>query len=108
MVNKNLRELGILPSPLCTDQEFLRRACLDLMGALPDAAQTRAFLASTSPSKRADLVEWIFRQEAYADYWANKWADLLRVKAEFPSNLWPNAVQAYHAWLRSAVVTNKP
>ena len=29
-----------------------------------------------------------------------KWGDLLRVKAEFPINLWPNAAQAYHRWIR--------
>ena len=32
-----------------------------------------------------------------------KWSDLLRVKAEFPINLWPNAVQAYHRWIRTSV-----
>lgn len=108
IVNKNLRELGILPSPPCTDEQFLRRVCIDLMGALPSAEQTRRFIQNPSPGKRAELVEWIFQQEQYADYWTNKWADLLRVKSEFPSNLWPNGVQAYHAWLRASVAANKP
>ncbi|MGO8701236.1 MAG: DUF1553 domain-containing protein, partial [Limisphaerales bacterium] len=44
----------------------------------------------------------------FADYWAMKWSDLLRVKAEFPINLWPNAAQAYHRWLRDAIRENKP
>ena len=32
-----------------------------------------------------------------------KWCDLLRVKAEFPIDLWPNAAQAYHHWIRAAL-----
>ncbi len=108
VVNKNLRALGIVPSALCTDEEFLRRACIDLMGALPPPEKAREFLADTSPDKRGALVDWIFTRPEYADYWAMKWDDVLRVKSEFPSNLWPNAVQAYHAWLRSAVAANMP
>jgi hypothetical protein len=109
-VNRRLAALGITPSPLCTDAEFLRRACLDLMGALPTADQARSFLANPAPSpvKRARLIDWIFEQPAYADYWAMRWGDVLRIKSEFPANLWPNAVQAYHAWLRAALAADTP
>ncbi|MDF9832663.1 hypothetical protein M2103_000877 [Ereboglobus sp. PH5-5] len=106
LVNKNLRQLGVLPSPLCSDSEFLRRACLDLTGALPPLEKTREFLADTDPQKREKLIDWIFSRPEYADYWAMKWSDVLRVKSEFPSNLWPNAVQAYHNWLRGAMAGN--
>jgi len=105
-VNKNLRALGVPPSPLCSDAEFLRRACLDLMGALPPAAKTREFLADTDPDKRAKLVDWIFTRPEYAEYWAMRWCDVLRVKSEFPSNLWPQAVAIYHAWLRDSIAAN--
>ncbi len=37
-----------------------------------------------------------------------KWSDLLRVKAEFPVNLWPNAAQAYHRWIRTGIKENVP
>ena len=37
-----------------------------------------------------------------------KWSDLLRVKAEFPIDLWPNAAQAYHHWIRTAIEDNQP
>ncbi len=42
------------------------------------------------------LVERLLSRPEYADYWAMKWADVLRVKADFPIKLWPNAVQIYH------------
>ena len=47
-------------------------------------------------------------REEYVDYWTMKWCDLLRVKSEFPINLWPNAVQAYHRWIRTCVKENMP
>ncbi len=50
----------------------------------------------------------MLEQPEFADYWAMKWCDLLRVKAEFPINLWPNAAQAYHRWIHSAVKNNLP
>ena len=79
---------------------FLRRAYLDVIGTLPTAQEARAFLTDRAPNKRAVLIDRLLEREEFADYWAMKWSDLLRVKAEFPINLWPNAVQAYHRWIR--------
>jgi hypothetical protein len=80
------------------------------MGAAAPPGHARKFLEDPAPSarKRAGLVEWIFERPEFADYWAMRWADVLRIKSEFPSNLWPNAVQAYHAWLREAFARNTP
>lgn len=101
------RRLGIEPAHPCSDAVFVRRVHLDLIGTLPTAAETRAFLIDKRPHKRRLLVDQLLEREEYADYWAMKWSDLLRVKAEFPINLWPNAAQAYHRWIRSALHENK-
>ena len=61
-----------------------------------------------SSDKRAELIDQLLERDEFADYWAVKWCDLLRVKAEFPINLWPNAVQAYHRWIRTAIAENMP
>jgi hypothetical protein len=87
---------------------FVRRVYLDAIGTLPTPAEVRAFLADRSPQKREVLVEHLLGRPEFADYWAMKWSDLLRVKSEFPINLWPNAVQAYHRWIRTAVRDNMP
>lgn len=76
-----------------------RRAFLDVIGTLPTAREVRAFLDVPAPDKRARLVEHLLAHSEFADYRAVKWSDLLRVKAEFPVNLWPNAAQAYHCWI---------
>ena len=80
---------GIQPANRCSDQVFMRRAYLDVIGTLPRPQEVQAFLKDTSPDKRAALIDTLLEREEFADYWALKWCDLLRVKAEFPINLWP-------------------
>ncbi len=103
-----LRQRGMDHAHPCSDEVFVRRVCLDVTGTLPDPARVADFLRDERPDKRARLVDELLAREEYADYWTLKWCDLLRVKAEFPINLWPNAVQVYHRWIRDAVRTNRP
>jgi hypothetical protein len=108
LVFARLARLGVEPARLSSDAVFVRRVYLDTIGTLPTADETRAFLANPDPAKRSQLIDRLLTREEFADYWAMKWCDLLRVKSEFPINLWPNAVQAYHHWIRTAVRDNLP
>lgn len=108
LVFARLEELGIPPAGPCSDAVFLRRIHLDLIGTLPAAAAARVFLADARPDKRVTLVDALLEREEYADFQAMRWCDLLRVKAEFPVNLWPNGVQAYHRWIRDAIRDGLP
>lgn len=108
LVFAQLRQLKIEPAHVCTDAVFVRRVFLDVIGTLPTAAEARQFLQDKEPNKRAALIDRLLERDEFADYWAMKWSDLLRVKAEFPVNLWPNAAQAYHRWIRTAVRDNEP
>jgi uncharacterized protein DUF1553/uncharacterized protein DUF1549 len=107
IVFAKLSSLNIQPV-LCSDAVFVRRAYLDVIGTLPTAAEARAFLKDEAPDKRRVLIEQLMERDEFADYWAMKWGDVLRIKAEFPINLWPNAAQAYHRWVRASIVANKP
>lgn len=108
LVFARLKKLGLPPSPLSSDAVFLRRVYLDVTGTLPTAAEAREFLLDRSPQKRRLLIDRLLERDERADYWAMKWSDLLRIKAEFPINLWPNAAQAYYHWLRASMRDNKP
>lgn len=108
LVFANLDRLGIKPASLCSDAVFVRRAFFDVIGTQPTAPEASNFLLSQDPGKRGDLIDRLLAREEFADYWAMKWSDLLRIKAEFPINLWPNAAQAYHHWLRTSLRDNKP
>jgi len=94
---------------LCSDAVFVRRAFLDILGVLPTAEEARAFLEDPDrATKRQRLVEQLLERPEFAEYWAMRWSDILRIKAEFPVNLWPNAAQAYHRWLVESLAANKP
>ncbi|MFV1994100.1 MAG: DUF1553 domain-containing protein [Verrucomicrobiales bacterium] len=108
IVFAKLSALGIQPV-LCSDAVFVRRAYLDVIGTLPTAAEAREFIEhQDTGNKRRILVDYLLERNEFADYWAMKWGDVLRIKAEFPVNLWPNATQAYHRWVRTSIVENKP
>jgi hypothetical protein len=108
LVFGRLKQLGIPPAKGCSDAVFVRRAYLDVIGTLPTAQEAREFLRDQDPNKRRALIDRLLEREEFADYWAMKWSDLLRVKAEFPINLWPNAAQAYHRWIRTSLRENLP
>ncbi len=108
LVFAKLKAKGIPPARPCSDPVFVRRAYLDVIGTLPTQAEASDFIADQDPKKRSALIDRLLARDEYADYWALRWCDLLRVKAEFPINLWPNAVQAYHKWVRTCFVQNIP
>jgi len=103
-----IRAQGLEPARLCSDEVFIRRVYLDVVGALPDSKTVQQFMANSKSTKRGQLINQLLVEAAFADYWALKWCDILRVKAEFPINLWPNAVQAYHRWIHDCLAQNLP
>jgi hypothetical protein len=103
-----LSQHRLQPANPCSDEVFLRRIYIDLMGILPEPKEVQTFLADRRPDKRAALIETVLARPEYADYWTLRWSDILRIKAEFPINLWPNAAQAYHHWVRDAIEKNLP
>jgi hypothetical protein len=108
LVFGRLQQLGITAARVCSDGVFVRRVYLDITGTLPTATEARQFLRDADPDKRSKLIDRLLERDEYADYWAMRWCDLLRVKSEFPIKLWPNAVQAYHGWVRACVRDNVP
>jgi hypothetical protein len=108
LVFAQLAEQHLQPR-LCADAVFIRRIYLDVLGKLPTAKEARDFLQDAdSATKRARLIDAVLNRPEFADYWAMKWGDILRIKAEFPVNLWPNAAQAYHHWVKESLAHNKP
>ncbi len=106
LVFANLKVLGIPPSPVCDDATFLRRVTLDIGGRLPTSEEAAAFLASTEPDKRDKVIETLLRSPDYADYFAGKWAALLKNRRDDASDMVANF--AFHAWVRDSLLANKP
>ena len=98
------QRLGLMPSDSCTDLEFLRRAKLDTLGLLPTADDVRTFERDPAPDKRRRLIDRLLADPAYADFWANKWADLLRPN---PDRVGVKSVYLLDQWIRDRFRTNQ-
>lgn len=92
----------------CSDEVFLRRAHLTVTGALPSPKACESFIDSKSKKKREWLVKRLIESELGLKYMQMRWGDILRIKSEFPSNLWPNGVQAYNRWIYEQLMNNVP
>ena len=108
IVLSNLNGKNIAPANICSDAVFVRRVYLDITGSLPTAEDVADFIDSKDKNKRAKLVDKLLASPEYSEYAAFKWADILKIKAEFPINLWPNAAQAYHKYITQMLDANVP
>ncbi|HLX60415.1 MAG TPA: DUF1549 domain-containing protein [Planctomycetota bacterium] len=106
LVMQKWKKLGIAPSPVCTDEEFIRRAYIDCIGTLPAADEVRAFLNDSAPNKRDYLIDRVLERDEYAAYWANLWGDLLRNKREGDEQ--KRGTFAFAEWIRNSFASNKP
>ena len=115
LVNAKLRKLGILPSELCTDAEFLRRVSLDLAGTLPTPDEVTKFLADKSPNKRSAKVDDLLRSPGYAAWWTTKLCDFtgntprtLNNGAMGLRNYTQTVARQWYEWIYKRVVNNVP
>jgi len=100
-----LRTLQLPPSDLCTDDEFLRRATLDLCGRLPTAQEVRDFLADAAATKREAAIDRLLQEPDHVDFWALKWLDVLKATKRA---LGQQGLVAYRDWLHGHLAKNTP
>ncbi|PHQ31896.1 DUF1549 and DUF1553 domain-containing protein [Rhodopirellula bahusiensis] len=111
LIQVKLDKLGITPSNLCDDSDFIRRASLDITGTLPAAADVRAFLADTRPDKRERLVDELLDSPGYAAWWATRLADWTGNSDVQLNNALPvrgSASRLWYEWLRVRLEDNLP
>jgi|SRR5579883_175524 len=99
------KDLGLTPSSLCSDDEFLRRLYLDALGTLPTPGEVRAFLDDKDPKKREKVIDKILERPEFIDWWALKWGDLLRINR---TALQDKGMWSFHNWVRGQVRDNAP
>ena len=104
-VFSKLKQFMENPAASCDDATFMRRACLDITGTLPYPREAKAFVDERDPGKRARLIERLLASPEYAEFWALKWADLLRVEEK---TLDAKGVEIFHNWIREGLATGKP
>jgi hypothetical protein len=107
-VDNSLDKNNLTASGLCSDAIFIRRLSLDIIGRQPSSSEARMFIELSGPDKRSTQIDSLVNSDGFVEYQVLKWGDLLRSKSEFPSNLWPNAVQAYARWMKESIRDNIP
>ncbi|MFP6770340.1 MAG: DUF1549 domain-containing protein, partial [Planctomycetaceae bacterium] len=110
LVVSKLKKLGIVPSSLCTDAEFLRRVSLDLVGTLPTGSEVEAFVKDPSQEKRSRKVEELLERPAYAAWWATRLCDYTGNNDDVLNNVVPSRKrrpsQDWYDWLKQRVANN--
>ena len=102
------KECGLFPVYEASDCVLVRRLYIDLVGRLPSPGEARAFVSSADPGKYPKLVDKLLGSPEFTIYWSMKFGDMLRVKSEFPINLWPNAVYAYMRRIQEFLAYDEP
>ena len=103
LVHDKLHQLKFLPSDACSDDKFIRRVYLDVVGILPEIVEVEAFLNNSSNDKRSQLIDRLLERPEYARFWALKWADVLRLKEQ---SVTAEGVRKYYQWLVRAMENN--
>jgi hypothetical protein len=111
-VNERLHRLRIVPSGICTDEEFVRRVYIDVVGLYPKPAELQAFIADTRPDKRKQLVETLLQRKEFTELWVMKWAELLQIRSGIAGNnnvppFYKNAL-LYYNWMADEIGKNRP
>ena len=91
-----------------SDDVFLRRAYLDIVGLLPTVEERSAFLANQAPDRRDQLVGGLLDRDVdYAEHWLTFWNDLLRNDYTGTGFITGGRKQIT-PWLHRSLVANKP
>lgn len=106
MINNKLKKLRIAPSELCTDEEFLRRVSLDIIGTLPSIEEYHRFVNDKTPTKREKLVDELLGRKEFVEMWVLKWAELLQIKSS--NQVSYKAMLLYYNWLQDKIARNIP
>jgi hypothetical protein len=105
LVLAQLRAMRLAPAPVAPDHLFLRRAYLDALGLLPTVGETRAFLADQRPDRRDRLIDALLARPEFAEYWAQKWSDLLRNEEKALDR---KGVAVFYRWIAAQLAADRP
>ena len=109
LIAADLTKEKIQPNAPVSDEIFLRRIYLDVIGRIPTKAEALVFLESKDADKRSKLIDKLLNSDGYVQNYFNFWADVLRVKnGILPGGQGRDAGAAYILWLKNSMRSNKP
>ncbi|WP_395741352.1 DUF1549 domain-containing protein [Prosthecobacter sp.] len=109
LVNAKLVREKIQPNKPASDEVFVRRVYLDVVGRIPTLTETTDFLKSTDADKRSKLINKLLASDGYVQNFYNYWADILRMKSQMVGGGQSlPAFYGYSKWLKESLRENKP
>ncbi len=109
LIGQGYQKHGVKAYPVASDEIFVRRIYLDLIGRVPSQKEALEFLNAKDPEKRAKLIEALTHSEGYVSHHFNYWADILRVKSRLNgAGQSAPAGHSYIRWIQDAIRDNKP
>jgi hypothetical protein len=106
LVGEKLLKLRLPSSPICSDEDFVRRTSIDIVGLLPTEEETASFVADNSPDKRAKWIDSLLERKEFSELWAMKWSNLLMIKSN--NQVSYKAAYLYYKWLTNRIAANTP
>jgi len=107
LVHNKLKKLRVIPSEVCSDAEFLRRASLDICGILPSIDEFNQFVADKDPKKREKVVDQLLNRKEFVEMWVMKWSELLQIRTVNNRISYKSAL-LYYNWLQERIANNVP
>jgi len=108
LVAQKMHKLRILPSDLCSDEEFLRRATIDITGTLPTEEEFSSFTGDNSPDKRDKTIDALLNRKEFTEVWVMKFAELLQISTNANNQVSYKATLLYYNWLQDRIANNIP
>ena len=106
LVHNKLNKLRITPSPLCSDEVFIRRVYLDITGMLPGIEELTKFLQDKSATKRSLLIDQLLERKEFTELWVMKFAELLQIQTDANEGMSYKATLLYFNWLKDRIANN--
>ncbi len=109
-VAEKLNKLRIIPSGLASDEAFLRRAFLDVVGLPPTLEEREKFINDKRPDKRDHLIDDLLSRKEFTEMWVMKWAELMQIRTvnQGGNSVSYKAALNYYEWLRERIASNMP
>jgi hypothetical protein len=107
LVSAKLKKLRLMPSGQCSDEDFLRRIYIDLVGLLPTREEYAAFMGDANPNKREAKIDELLARKEFTDVWVAKWAEWLMLRSDGNRKSYKMIV-LYHQWVGEQIANNTP
>lgn len=106
LVAAKLKKLRLHPSEMCSDEEFLRRVYIDLVGLTPTIDEYTAFIQDSDANKRTTKIDELLTRKEFTEVWVSKWAEWLMMRSS--NQVSQKSIFLYYQWLVDQIANNVP